>query len=149
VASGPVVDALLLDLPAALWATTAAHTQRVLETAAPVGSPVSALRDLVTRMKSEYGAVIEPAEAELAAAAARVSHAPVDVAYPIPRAARDGLAGVLAAWEAVDVELRAGGDAALVPPEGVMEFRRWFLGELIRQIDGAFPTPWPGRSSAG
>jgi hypothetical protein len=143
VAGAQTVDALLLDLPAALWATSAAHTQRLLELDAAEGSAVAALQRLVTRLQVDYGDLTAPAEAELAAAAGRTSHAPVDVAYPLPRSARDDVQAFIDALDAADDECRASGDADCLPPEGVSEFRHWFFGEMVRQIDGAFPTSWP------
>jgi hypothetical protein len=142
VANEPVVDVLLLDLPAALWSRTRAHTKSVLRTDPPVGSALGELRDLVTAVGDRYGDVTKPAEAELSAAASRASTEPVDVAYPLPRSARDDVEALVAAWDKAEAELHEYGDPELVPPPEVTEFRRWFLGELLRQLDGGFPTPW-------
>jgi hypothetical protein len=142
VADNDVVDVLLLDLPAALWATQAEHTRRLLELDAPPGSAVDRLRTLVGRLREAYGDATAPAEAELEAAATRGSRTPVDVAYPIPRSARDDIVALIAALDAADEECCRTGPDAL--PADALEFRRWFFGELVRQIDGGFPTAWPG-----
>lgn len=42
---------------------------------------------------------------------------------------------------------REGTVLTLTPHDDVVAFRRWYLDELIRQVDGGAPTPWPGEDS--
>jgi hypothetical protein len=35
----------------------------------------------------------------------------------------------------------------LEPAEDVVAFRRWYLDELVRQLEGAPPQPWPGETT--
>jgi anti-sigma regulatory factor (Ser/Thr protein kinase) len=35
------------------------------------------------------------------------------------------------------------------PPAGVRSLRRWFVGEMAAQVDGAAPTPPPGAGNGG
>jgi hypothetical protein len=39
---------------------------------------------------------------------------------------------------------RAGDLLTLAAPDDSVEFRRWYLGEIVGQLAGRAPTPWPG-----
>jgi hypothetical protein len=43
-----------------------------------------------------------------------------------------------------DAFCRDGTLLTLPPPDDVVAFRQWYLGELMRQIGGEAPQPWPG-----
>lgn len=43
-----------------------------------------------------------------------------------------------------DAFCRDGTLLTLGPARDVVEFRRWYIGELVRQVDGGAPRPWPG-----
>lgn len=44
----------------------------------------------------------------------------------------------------VDELCRAGAVLALAPDDDVVAFRRWYLAQLVHQVAGEPPTPWPG-----
>ena len=142
----PVVDILLLDLPVALWASTRARTDLLLSALEPVAaakprSPAAKLVKLVARLDADYAEVSAPSELELRAAAAR-RLIQVDVAYGVVREARDDLATLIPAYDAADRWCRDNDMAAVATPPEEAAFRRWFLGQIVAQLDGAFPTPW-------
>ena len=140
-----VVDILLLDLPVALWRETAAHHELVRESLAEHRTKAAPKRLLALhdRLEADAGEVAAPSELELRAAAERRLKE-VDVAYGIPRCARDGLEALGPAWDAVDAFWRRQKRPDLVTPPHCVAFRRWMLGELVNQLDGGFPTPWKG-----
>lgn len=140
-----VVDILLLDLPVALWAATAARSEALVEAlrAQPCEGPPAKLLAVVDRLGGDFAEVSAPSELELRAAAARRAKE-IDVAYGVPRGARDDLAALAKAFDAAEKHLRKHGRADLVATPEEAAFRRWFIDQVVAQIDGAFPTPWQG-----
>jgi hypothetical protein len=143
-----VVDILLLDLPVALWADASAHTERFLAAMRPVAKrntrgPVARLMAIVERLEGGFADAAAPSELELRAAAARRLKE-VDVAYGAIRDARDDLAALADAYDAADRWCRTHDRPELAATPEVTAFRRWFLGQVVAQLDGELPTPWPG-----
>ncbi|HWL38382.1 MAG TPA: hypothetical protein VNQ77_19495 [Frankiaceae bacterium] len=143
-----VVDILLLDLPVALWADASAHTERFLAAMRTVAEknkrgPVARLLCVVERLEGEFAEAAAPSELELRAAAARRLKE-VDVAYGAVRCARDDLATLADAYDAADKWCRTHDMPELAATKEVAAFRRWFLGQIVGQLDGDLPTPWPG-----
>lgn len=138
-----VVDVILLDVPVALWARSRAHLDRALgELDAHEAAPAH-VRELRVRLREAYPTVAETADAELQSASVRRAES-VDVAYPVPRRGRPQVDELLAAMEDLDkFALTVGRDDLVTPPE-VRSFRRWYFGEIAKQVDGGFPAPWPG-----
>lgn len=142
-----LVDILLLDLPAVLWvaardrhdalvAALAAHPPRATD------SPAARLLAAVDRLAKYRDAVDQP-EVELRLAAERRIQQ-VDVALGVPRETRDDLAVLCATYDEAEAYARKRGLVDSVADADVVKFRHWLLGELVGQIDGALPTPWPG-----
>lgn len=72
----------------------------------------------------------------------------IDLALPAaPRMAEDARA-LLEAFEEADEYCRSGELLTLEAPAEVVEFRRWYLGEVIRQSRGEHPRPWPEHRDA-
>ena len=46
--------------------------------------------------------------------------------------------------EEADAFCRDGTLLTLEPSADVVAFRRWYIGELVRQVAGEAPRPWPG-----
>lgn len=140
-----VVDILLLDLPVALWAATNARSEALIKAlrAEPCPGPPATLLKVVDRLGDDFAEVSGPSELELRAAAARRIRE-IDVAYGVPRDSRDDLAALTKAFDAVDKHLAKNGRADLVATPEEAAFRRWFIEQVVAQIDGAFPTPWRG-----
>jgi hypothetical protein len=139
----PVVDVILLDVPVALWARWRDHLDRTLSalgTAEGVPARLAALR---ARLRDAYPTVAETADAELRSAGVRRATS-VDVAYPVPRRGRAELDDFLDALEDLDAYAAEAGREDLVTPADLKSFRRWYFGEIAKQVDGGFPAPWPG-----
>lgn len=102
------------------------------------------LIELVDQFTQQFANRIEAIEAERAAAIAR-GETVMDLAYDAPVAAKDGIRQLMSLIEECDVYCRS--DQYLLtlatPPE-IVEFRRWNVGEVLKQIDGEPPTPWAG-----
>jgi hypothetical protein len=141
-----VVDVLLLDLPVPLWADTSTRQDLLLAALRPIAeedpdSPPARLLAIVDRLRPAFDEASAPSELELRAAAAR-GLKQVDVAYGVPCGVRDDLAALADAFDAAEDYCRTNGDGALALPAECTAFRRWFLGQVVTQLDGGFPTPW-------
>lgn len=138
-----VVDILLLDLPVALWAATSARCETLVAAlrAAPADGAAARLLEIVDRLGGDFAELSAPSELELRAAAARRLKE-IDVAYGVPRESRDDLAALAEAFDAADAQCRANGRADLAATPDEAAFRRWFLQQVVGQLDGAFPTAW-------
>jgi hypothetical protein len=94
-------------------------------------------------MSTRYaGAVEEPRR--LRAQALRDGVDQIDLVYP----AAPGSAELMTAWWDVlrEVDVYCGNDELLslaTPPE-VVALQRWVVSEVVAQVAGAPPTPWPG-----
>jgi hypothetical protein len=67
----------------------------------------------------------------------------VDLTYQMPRGARDDVVRLGELLDEADEFCRAEQLLTLASPTEVTAFRRWFLGEFVRQLDGGEPVPWP------
>lgn len=138
-----VVDVILLDVPVSLWERSREHLDRVLtELGSAEGAPAH-FADLRARLREAYPTVAETSDAELKAASLRRA-ASVDVAYPVPRRGRAQVDEYLSAMDDLDAFAKRSGRDDLVTPADCRSFRRWYFGEIAKQLDGGFPAPWPG-----
>lgn len=71
----------------------------------------------------------------------------VDTVFEVPRSMREAFVEIRRL--ARELERHWAGTRLLFvhPGEQAVQLREWWLGELIAQIDGHEPTPWPGRKS--
>lgn len=103
------------------------------------------LRALIDELDAEFGGVgVQPVD-ELESAVGR-GDLSVDLTYQIPASAGPAAARLGDLLDEVDDYCRAQGHLlTLVTPPEALEYRRWFLGEFVRQTAGRPPTPWPDR----
>ena len=102
------------------------------------------LLELVGQLTKRHRGRAEVIDAERSAAIAR-NETHIDLRYDIPLAAKEPLRQLAALTEECDAFCRS--DQYLLtletPPE-VVAFRRWYVGQILDQMDGAAPTPWTG-----
>jgi hypothetical protein len=68
----------------------------------------------------------------------------VDLVYRVPGEVRQATVDLAAMLDEADEFCRRGQELlTLATPPRALAFRRWFLGEFVRQIDGLPPRPWP------
>lgn len=149
---GPLVEVHLLAVPIPVWAKAQQQTDELLREfalAAGYAEDGSAhhlparLTALIAALDADFGAVGTEQEAQLFAAAAR--HDPVidDLVFHVPgqaAAASQVLGDML---DEADEYCRAGRHLlTLAASDDVVAFRRWYLSEFIRQVDGAAPRSW-------
>jgi hypothetical protein len=158
---GPPADALvevrLLALPLAAYKRAAEHNDELLrefalikgsepEPRSPVPARLLALIDELTARYRPFTATPSAARDE---AMAR-GEAQVDLVYRVPPDAKQACLQLGTLLDEADEFCRAGeGLLTLATPPDALAFRRWFLGEFVRQIDGTPPTPFPGAAAGG
>lgn len=108
--------------------------------------PVPArLLKVVGEMRDRYAALTASTTQEIEEAQ-RLGEASADVTYSLPPEAADDLRQLGELLDEVDEFCRSGDLLTLAAPSDVAAFRRWFLGEFARQLQGEEPTPWPTRA---
>jgi hypothetical protein len=67
----------------------------------------------------------------------------IDLTYEVPSSVKDACIELIGLLDEADEYCRSGGHLlTLAAPQEVVDFRRWFLEEFVRQVDGAEPMSW-------
>ena len=152
-----LIDVQLIDVPIALRGRSTEHIQGLLreielivtgqQSGVAMGVPARLLA--VTReLETVYAPQIAAAGAVIDSAAER-GEAFTQTSYRLPVEARGFAAHVLEVLREVDDFCREGKHLLTVPaPADVAGYRRWSLGEVVAQLDGHPPTPWPAFAAA-
>ena len=145
-----LVEVRILSLPIPVYLAAREHSDglmrefQLLALGNPQGGDVPhRLVQLAERLSASYAGFAVPA-AETLAEAEAAGRVQVDLTYHLPPEAAAGIAELGALLDEAD-RFCAGGEYLLTlvtPPEAVA-FRRWFIDEVIRQIAGDAPRPWP------
>ncbi|MDQ1605348.1 MAG: hypothetical protein QOE01_3193 [Actinomycetota bacterium] len=67
-----------------------------------------------------------------------------DLSIRVPASAGSAATALGEMLDEADEFCRAGDLLTLAAPDDSVEFRRWYLGEIVGQLAGRAPTPWPG-----
>lgn len=100
------------------------------------------LIELVNALEGQYSTFTEAQEDELESAIASGATT-VDLVYELPAHIGDGVRALGAILDEVDEMCRDGQHLlTLCTPTDQVAYRRWFLDEFTRQVDGAAPVAW-------
>jgi hypothetical protein len=143
-------DVHLLDLPLDVYQRSQQHSDelarelRLVAGAAQDSDSVPRrLRRLIYELATRYGRLNPGAERHLQRAVQRGDER-TDVVYRVPaRTAEDVQALDELLREADEYCRKGGGLLTLMTPPEALAFREWVFGEIIRQVGGAAPRPWP------
>ncbi len=146
----PLVEVHILGVPLDTYRETSEHTDELLreftliresDTSDTAQVP-SRLLALVDELTSRFSGFTTQQEAELSAALER-GDTTIDLVYRVPAAVKEACFDLERMLDEADEFCRSG-DALLTmaSPPHTVAFRRWFLGEFVRQVDGHAPTPW-------
>lgn len=146
-----MVEVRLLETPIELWRRASAHHEAIqreldiVKADLPRGSVPHQLSELLEELDLRFAGVGDPTRQELFAAAERGEHQ-IDLVYRIPPEAVAAAKRLDEMLDAVDEFCRAGERLlTLATPPELVSFRKWSLGEFVRQVDnGQKPTPWSG-----
>lgn len=140
----------LLGTPVRLWVSADEHYQDLLREFAllhfghDAGQSVPArLLALTEELTAEFGGIGSAQSAERDAALAS-GVAQVDLDYDVPP--QIAAAFLRLGYLLDEVKEYCAADQLLVleAAPGLVEFRRWYLGQFVSQIDGAAPVSWSG-----
>jgi hypothetical protein len=149
VSAEPLLDVRLLRYPIRLGMRATEHYEEVFrEFAILAGDPESS-EDVPTRMLALIDALgrryarqqqheIEREEAFLRGETAR------DMVIQAPSSAADASRELDRMLDETDAFCRDGTLLTLAPAEEVVAFRRWYLTQVIEQLEGRPAQPWPG-----
>jgi hypothetical protein len=143
----------ILRIPVPIWAETQEHIDELLREFTLIAAQLHdrpgatdvplRLIQLVHELTEDYGGLNTDQEDRLAKAA-DAGLTEIDLVYQIPREARVACVRLQEVLDQADAYCLDGAHLlTLATPEDLKQFRRWFLDEFIRQLDGAAPTPWP------
>ncbi|MGH8866493.1 MAG: hypothetical protein ACRDYU_00670 [Actinomycetes bacterium] len=99
------------------------------------------LRDLVDTLTRRFSGLVDPQNAQRDQAMAEGRDS-VDLEFHLPASARDACLALLALLDEADEFCRSGDLLTLATPPDLVQFRRWYLGEFVRQVDGEAPRRW-------
>lgn len=150
------VEVHLLQFPVELWGRAREHSDEMQREFAlmSISSPgLSAsgerpvpvrLVELSRTLRSQYATATSTQQRQLEAALEAGQQELEDLVYVLPPAAADASRQLAALFDEADEHCRRGEHLlTLATPADLVVFRRWFLGEMARQIEGGAPTPWP------
>ncbi|HEX2048005.1 MAG TPA: hypothetical protein VHF27_09580 [Acidimicrobiales bacterium] len=144
--SPTLVPVRILGLPLDVYGRSSEHTDELLREFALIREDNSdqvpaRLLALIDELNLRFAAFTHAQTVAMQQALARGDRE-IDLLYEVPPDASDGVVRLAALLQEADDFCRAGDLLTLAArPEGVA-FRRWFLEEFLRQIDGKPPRSW-------
>jgi hypothetical protein len=150
----PLVEVLLLGFPLPLFDRSREHMDGVMReltfiaqarrSAGEHGVP-ERLLELVDELVMRYAGLNSAPEAARDAALER-GDAEIDLAFRVPPDVGPDTRRFGDLLDEVDRYCAEGEHLlSLVTPPGPLRFRRWYLGEFLRQVDGGPPQRWEPR----
>lgn len=156
-----LLEVHLLQFPVSVWGRAREHSESLQrefalmgmgsdDSAEPGGGrPVPArLLELVQRLRAQYASTSSAQEKQMSTALTEGREVLDDLVYLVPAVAADACIELGAMYDEADAYCREGTHLlTLTTPDDLLSFRRWFLGEFVRQLQGSPPTPWPAHAS--
>jgi anti-anti-sigma factor len=138
----------LLGVPVAVHRRAAEHSDAInreltLIATADDGSVPARLQALSERLTARYSSMTSE-QAEQLQEAFESRRATIDLEYELPAEVADACVELEAMLDEVDEYCREGNLMSLISPPEAVAYRKWYLGEFVRQVRGEEPTPWPG-----
>lgn len=151
-AAAESVEVRLVGFPLALHAQTVEHYEELMREFRLIAygaeqphsesySVPARLVDLVERVTDRYAGLTDAQDAERDAAYARGQER-IDLVYRVPPSVAEASRDLVVMLEEADEFCRRGDLLTLATPPPLVRFRRWYLGEFVRQIGGEPPCPW-------
>lgn len=146
------VTVRLLAVPLRAWARADEHMDGLLREFALIAAsqahgggshPPRQLLDLIAELQQDYSALTSEQQTQLVEAA-REGRDAIDLVYLVPPAVADACVRLSEALDAADRFCAEGEHLlSLATPPDALGFRRWYLGEFVRQVGGEPPQSWP------
>jgi anti-anti-sigma factor len=136
-----------------LWQRASAHQEAlrrefdIIMADLPRDSVPHRLAELIDSLDRQFGRMADPTRQEMYAAVERGDDE-TTLVYRVPPEAADAARQLEEMLDRVDEFCRTEALLTLATPPEVVAFRRWFLGEFVRQIEEErAPKPWRQRDS--
>jgi hypothetical protein len=100
----------------------------------------------IVEQMNERFSTLTPGEATKIDTARTRGDTTVDLEFDVPRSAGPESAALAALIDDADGFARDGTLLTLAAPPECVAFRRWYLDEFARQVDGHAPIPWGERT---
>jgi hypothetical protein len=115
----------------------------IAQSTSPGSDVPERLTAIVAELSSRFQGISDEPERVRDAALDR-GETSIDLLYRLPRTAGPASQHLSEILDEADDYCRRGQHllSLTTPPES-LAFRRWFLGEIVRQLDGRPPTSWP------
>jgi len=143
-----MVDVVIVGLPLASYVESEQHNDALMREFALISRDDRAsslprrLLDLVAEIETYFGPQVSASRAQIAAALER-GDTSVDLHIRMHPRNRIFVERVVSLLEEADRYCQEGDLLTLAASDDVVRFRTWYLGEVLAQLDGAAPTPWP------
>ncbi len=151
------IEVRMLGLPLDVWRLAREHAEeltREMQLLAisydgekPHQHVPTRLTELVDTLSRRFAQVSNEQDRQIAAAS-DAGLATIDVTYHLPPEAADASRALATMLDEADEFCRAGDLLTLATPPEAKAYRDWFLGEIVAQLSGAQPTPWPAWRAA-
>lgn len=150
----PLLNVHLLELPVALAAKTQQHFEELMREFSLIAASAQGghpdhhvpvrLMQLVDALTQQFAGVTNDAEQRLADAIDRGDAVIADHQLDVPAAAGPASQALGDLIDEADDYCRRGEHLlTLASPADCVAYRRWYLSEVIGQLAGAEPIPWP------
>lgn len=148
---GEILPVVLLNVPVGLWERTDEEGKDLMREFTLItlqeshdASVPQRLLDLVSELEESYGTVGEEQSARLERARAAGEMEIERLEYRLPPAAAADIERLAAMLDEADDYCRQGKHLlSLASSPAAKAFRDWFLDEMLIQLSGGEPTPWP------
>jgi len=147
----PLFEVRILGFPLPLFERSRRHMEELtrefefIAKGDTAGTPARLIA-LVERVGHRFAGLNDTAAARVEDALAR-GEEQIDVVYEVPQAASAACEELNAMLDEADDFCRHGELLTLATPRDQVAFRRWFLDEFVRQLEGAEPLPWSAVSA--
>jgi hypothetical protein len=140
-----LIEIRLLDLPVEVHRRVAEHQDEIRREltwiAEEPGSVPARLQAIGDQLREQYSGFTEGPTSRLDQAMAD-GQVTIDLVYQLPPGVGEAAKMLGDLLDEVDEFCRRGGMLALETPPEALAYRRWFLGEFVRQAAGEEPQPW-------
>ena len=142
------VDVVVEALPLAAYVASEQHNDALMREFALISRDDQApsvprqLLELVEEIQMYFGPQVSASRAQIAAAVERGDPS-VDLRVRMHPRTRAFVERVVTLLDEADRFCREGDLLTLAASEEILRFRSWYLGQVLAQMDGAAPTPWP------
>lgn len=144
-----LVEIVIRHLPVSLYERARAHHEALLREFEFIAHSEDRSRlpgevvALISAIRRHYTSTQTDAAARISRAAAD-GDTHVDLVLQVPVTAGPVAMEVSTLLDEADELCRRGALLTVETPDELVALRRWYLGEIRRQVAGEQPTPWPG-----